>query len=246
MNAKRILACAALLLGLLSFNAPLSAAVESDVVGYVAVQMEEGKWYEVGCPFVDLNDKEELPLNEVFVSGFSQGDTLCMLDPETSTYSDYLYWIDEKQAWCDRPIAAIAKPSTATLTPGQAVYIHKDTAGQVFLSGKVEAKAAVFGSENGPTWVLVTPIWPETRDVNAYAWEGLTQGDTLTVLDSETGSYADNVYWDEAKGAWCDRPISAIAKPITLELAPGQAVFLNKKTTGVATVTPKNASSANN
>ena len=34
MNTKRTLACAALLLGLLSFNAPLTAAVESDIVGY--------------------------------------------------------------------------------------------------------------------------------------------------------------------------------------------------------------------
>ena len=52
MNTKRTLACAALLLGLLSFNAPLTAAVESDIVGYTTPQINADTFTLLGVPFV--------------------------------------------------------------------------------------------------------------------------------------------------------------------------------------------------
>ena len=51
MNTKRTLACAALLLGLLSFNAPLTAAVESDIVGYTTIT-PSSTWTLLGINFV--------------------------------------------------------------------------------------------------------------------------------------------------------------------------------------------------
>ena len=224
-------------------NAPLSAAVESDIVGYTTIEMQAGKWYQIGTPFVDLGDKEEVLLNEVFSSGFSEGDTLCIFDSESSAYTSYLYWIEDKGAWCDLPIPSLATPSMATLPFGQAVYIHKNTSGQIVLSGKVEAKAITFGAEDVPVWAQIAPVWPVSCDVNDYAWEGLTQGDTLTVWDSDTSSYSAYAYWNETQHAWCDLPIPGIAKPISISLAPGQAVYISKQT-GLATV--KAPETANN
>ena len=86
MNTKRTLACAALLLGLLSFNAPLTAAVESDIVGYTTIEMKADKWYQVAFPFVQLDDTETVSISEAFNSGFVDGDTLMILNPQTGLY----------------------------------------------------------------------------------------------------------------------------------------------------------------
>ena len=204
-------------------------------LGYTTIQMDAGKWYQVGNPFVDLQGNVVVSLNDVFNTGFSEGDTLCVLDSETSAYSAYLYWIDGK-GWCNRPIAAIAVPTDKTLKAGEAVYIQKKVVGTVQLSGKVEAKVVEFGSETKPGLVQVAPMWPEARTVNDFKWTGLQQGDTLTVLNSDKGSYDAYVYWNEAKNAWCDRPIPAIAQPATVQLTPGQAVYIEKKAQGKATV----------
>ena len=52
MNERRFLAGMALVAGVVLLNAPLNAAVESDVVGYTTMTMEAGKWYQVGNPLV--------------------------------------------------------------------------------------------------------------------------------------------------------------------------------------------------
>ncbi len=235
MNERRFLAGMALVAGVVLLNAPLNAAVESDVVGYTTMTMEAGKWYQVGCPFVAL-DGEEAPLvNDVFANGFEAGDELMILDSETSHYSSSAYWIPEK-GWCDLPIAAIATPISTTLPAGQAVYIHKgETPSVMTVSGKVEAKEVSFGSATSSSWAQVAPVWPVSQSVNAFKWTGLGDGDELMILNPDTQTYSNSAYWVTGKG-WCDLPIAAIAKPVDTVLPVGQAAYINKKAAGKATV----------
>lgn len=219
-------------------NARLSAAVESDVVGYTTIEMEAGKWYMVGCPFVTLDENEAPKVNEVFTNGFAPGDVLMILNSETSRYSNSAYWIPEK-GWCDLPIAAIATPIETTLPAGQAVYIHKGTTASVMtVSGKVEAKEVTFGSENGSSWAQVAPVWPVSQSINTFKWTGLNDGDVLMILDPVTQTYSDSAYWVNDKG-WCNLPIAAIAEPVDTVLTAGQAAYINKKSAGKASVSNK-------
>ena len=114
-------------------NAPLTAAVESDIVGYTTIEMKADKWYQVAFPFVQLDDTETVSISEAFNSGFVDGDTLMILNPQTGLYENRAFWVSEANegqgAWCDKPVLAIAKPVDILLTPGQAVFILKVSAG---------------------------------------------------------------------------------------------------------------------
>ena len=223
-------------------NAPLSAAVESDTVGYTTRELKEGKWYHIAMPFASLNDSDTILLNDVFTTGFSQGDTLTILDSATSRYSSVLYWVansdDGSGAWCDMPIPG-SQPVTLKLRPGQAVYVKKGKTSNVTFSGKVEATPVSFGDARGNVWAQVAPVWPEAIALNDLSWSGITASDTITILDSETGKYSAPMYWIQSKnagkGAWCDMPIPS-ATPVDYGLEPGQAVFIQKKSAGVGTL----------
>ena len=77
LDAIRPLGCSTLCLWVVSFLAsPTSAAVESDVVGYTTITMEAGKWYQVGNPFVALEEGGVIELNDGFGTGFATGDQL--------------------------------------------------------------------------------------------------------------------------------------------------------------------------
>lgn len=240
MKVKHFLSGATLLSAALLLNAPLSAVVESDVVGYTTITMEAGKWYQIGCPFVALDGTEAPKINDVLGSGFESGDELMILNSETSRYSASAYWVAEKNAWCNRPIAAIATPIETVLPIGQAVYIHKGpTSSEVVFSGKVEAKEIAFGAENTPSWAQVAPVWPVSQSINDFEWKGLADGDELMILDSQTQTYTPSAYWISEKNAWCNRPIAAIATPVTTELKAGTAAYINKRQAGKATVSVK-------
>ena len=236
MKAKSIFQCAALLTGLLFLNVPLFAAVESDIVGYTTISMEAGKWYQVGYPFSPLDGAESIKLNDCFTEGFALEDTLMILDVVNSSYEAMLYWVPEKNAWCNLPIAAIATPSDKVLKPGQAVYIYKKTAGDVIFSGQVKAVETNFGAESGNQWAQICVVWPEQKALNSLQWTNLALGDTLQVLNVDSASYEPMLYWVPEKQAWCDLPIAAIATPSDKVLTPGQAVYIYKATQGVGAV----------
>ena len=94
MDVKRVFACAALLTGLLFFNGRLSAAVESDVVGYQAYKFDEGT-YLLSIPFETLDGKEAgFPIQNIagtFNSGTFSGDKLLVWDRNTGGYITYRY-----------------------------------------------------------------------------------------------------------------------------------------------------------
>ena len=206
--------------------------------------MKADKWYQVAFPFVQLDDTETVSISEAFNSGFVNGDTLMILNPQNGLYENRAFWVSEANegqgAWCDKPVLAIAKPVDVQLAPGQAVFVYKRTTSDVVIAGKVKATEAQFGDDAGNVWAQVGVVWPETKSVNDLKWTGLQAGDTLRVLDSETGLYGQQAFWvpaaNNGQGAWCDKPVLAIAKPVDILLAPGQAVFILKVSAGIGTV----------
>ena len=213
-------------------------------MGYTTIEMKADKWYQVAFPFVQLDDTETVSISEAFNSGFVNGDTAAVFNPQTGLYENWAYWVSEandgKGAWCDKPIVAIAKPVEVQLAPGKAVFINKNADGDVVVAGKVKVTEVQFGSDEGNVWAQVGIVWPETKSVNDLKWTGLKTSDTLLVLNSETGLYDQQAFWvptaNGGQGAWCDKPIAAIAKPVDIQLTPGQAVFINKVSAGVGTV----------
>lgn len=238
MKAKGILQCAALLTGLLFLNVPLFAAVESDIVGYTTIPMEAGKWYQVGYPFVSLegNASDTIAVNDCFTSGFSSGDRLYVLDLQNGGYEAGLYWVPSKNAWCDRPNPTTAEASDKVLNPGQAVYINKKVTGNVTVSGRVQTQEVAFGDASGNTWNQVCAVWPEAVALSDLKWSNLSAGDRLYVLDSENGGYEAGLYWVPSKNAWCNLPNPTTAVASDKVLSPGQAVYIQKKSSGVGTL----------
>ncbi len=215
----------------MKFNGRLNAAVESDVVGYTTITMEAGKWYQVGTPFVNLDESAQPKINTVFTSGFGAGDTLSVYNPATSLYTTY-HWNTNNSAWCasKRPTAAAVD---VILPTGKAVFINKAVAGEVTLSGKVSfAEATEFGSATGNAWDQIVCVYPETIKLNEIIWTGLASGDTLSIYDTETALYT-TYHWNTTKSAWCasKRPTAAA---VDVNVPAGQALFINKASVGTA------------
>ena len=230
MDMKKIITCAALLAGIVFFNGRLNAQVESDIVGYTTVEMAAGKWYMVASPFVALDETTIPTLNDVFTTGFSNGDTASVWSTEMNQYTMYT-WNATKGKWLtgSRPTAPEAN---VALTPGQAIFINKKTAGTVVVSGKVSTSEVVeFGSELGSAWSQIACVYPVTTKLNALNWEGLANGDTVSVWNSESDQYSMYT-WNTTKGKWLtgSRPTSPEAD---VDLTPGQAVFINRKSAGI-------------
>ena len=233
MNERRFLAGMALVAGVVLLNAPLNAAVESDVVGYTTMTMEAGKWYQVGCPFGQLDGSKIFSVNDVFSRGFKTGDSINIFDSEKGSYS-VLSWSDSLNAWTDFPGAPFA--STAQLTEGQAIFVSKAVTSEITLSGKVSEVVVPFGKEGGNAWNQIVAVWPVASKVNDLKWSGLQTGDILNVLNADSGTY-EVFYWDEnvGGGKWVVAP--GVPLPSDKAIAPGQALFVNKVSAGLGSLT---------
>ena len=215
------------------------AAVESDVVGYTTIEMQAGKWYQIGNPFVGLDGETSSTLNEVFVDGFGNGDIAYVFDSSTNAYGACYFNVatTSGRIWSDMPIAGIGQPADVTLSPGQAIYVWKESAGKVTFKGKVQAVPTSFGDEEfAQTWAQVAVVSPADSAINDYEWVGLGNGDTLYLLNSETGEYDTCLYWQPTKNAWCNNPVAVIATPVDLVIKAGQAMYIYKASKGKAHV----------
>ena len=216
------------------------AAVESDIVGYTQIEMQAGKWYQVGTPFIPLTDGAEQTLNNTFTTGFADGDQVYIYDSETNGYRGYYEWstYNGQTGWFDVNMGILC---TESLMPGQAVFIHKKTAGTVALPGRVStATAAIFGNEAGNAWAQITCVFPAAGSVNDLTWTGVQDGDQLYIYDPETNGYRGYYEWSTYNGqtGWFDVNLGVLCSE---QLNPGQAVFINKKSAGTATLLPGQA-----
>ena len=228
-------------------NAPLSAAVESDVVGYVAIEMEAGKWYQVGTPFVSLTDDAKQTLNSAFGTGFATGDMAHIYNPESGVYgSPYVYVSATEDGveagWYNRQTGQLAD---VELKPGQAVFVQKSASGNPLFLGRVSnSTLSKFGEEcDAAYWAQVVCVYPKPLGVNEMKWEGLKSGDELHLYNpgegDKEGAYSTPAIWVEAEGAyksgWYDQTTGKFSET-TVNV--GQAMFINKASGGYGSCAP--------
>ena len=205
----------------------LDASVESDIVGYTTIQMDAGKWYQVGNPFVELDDGVAPTVNTVFSSGFSDGDRLYIYDSATSAYTTILTWrtSNNVSGWYTRRGGL----SNEELPYGHAVFISKIQSSAVTLKGKVSAEeAVVFGSDTQDTWSQICCVYPSSMSLNEMKWTGMTDGDKAYVYNPETAVYDTILTWRTIDGSagWRTRR-GGLDNTV---VSPGQAIFVYKQT----------------
>ena len=218
-------------------NAPLSAAVESDVVGYTTITMEADKWYQVGNPFAELDDNEAPRVNDVLNTGFSEGDQLYIYDPVTAVYKTTLVWgkDGDTEGWLD---GWDMLDQTTQIPVGQGVFIHKKAAGTVTFRGKVEAKESSFGAADVTTWNSVVSVYPTVTSINEVSWSNIEDGDEIYIYDSERSLFTKTRKWGSlpnGESGWLNDWGDGLETEISI--TPGQSFFV-RKLNGIATCSP--------
>lgn len=229
MKKCGIFVCAALAT---VFGARLNAAVESDIVGYTTITMKAGKWYAVGNPFHQLDGATTYKVMDVYGQGFSDGDMLYVLDPETSAFSTILQWqtIDGVSGWGDILFPFL---SNIDIDAGTGVLIKKVTDGEISLSGRVEAVTSTIESQR---WAYLVVQYPEKKKVSELTWEGFAEGDMLYIFDSDKNAFSTTLMWQTVNGVsgWGDTLFPFL--DTTTEISIGQAFLVNKKSSGEGSV----------
>ena len=215
-------------------NGRLNAQVESDIVGYTTITMEADGWYQLGSPFAQLDGAETFTLNEAF-PGFADGDLLYMATAEGGYRVRHWKASGDNEGWSTSRNRY--SEDAAEYPQGMAVYIYKKTAGSVILSGAVQAATNSFGSDAGNAWSLVALPWPEAKKLSDYIWTGCADGDVLYLASPDGGVKAR--YWkvnaSEGTAGWSTSRNAYRADSTILE--PGVAVYINKASSGVGSVT---------
>ena len=212
-------------------NAPLSAAVESDTVGYTTIEMQAGKWYQIGTPFVELDEGTVPTMNTVFTDGFSDGDLAYILGPN-GTYMPTRQWMTYRgqTGWFNM---GTGRYDGMELTVGQAIFFSKKQTGLVSLKGRVAMPDDIeFGNDSANSWSQVSRAYPNgRRSVNELEWSGIEDGDLLYIYNPESGTYLPTRQWMTYNGktGWFNR---ATGKIDTQAFEPHQAFFINKKSAG--------------
>ena len=173
----------------------------------------------------------EACINDIYVGeGFGAGDMLYRLDASANMVPHY--WNVANGGWSKSK--AYFSANKTPIAKGEAFYVKKISAGEVTFSGKVATSAIPFGSENGNNWAIVCPTWPESNKTLAdITWQGMQNGDRLYRLDASANMVPR--YWNASKGGWSKS--KAYFSADTTPLAEGEAVYINKQSASVGSMT---------
>ena len=236
MKVKHFLSGATLLSAALLLNAPLSAAVESDTVGYTTITMEAGKWYQIGNPFVALEDGVGESVNELLPNGFADGDVAYVFDTKRGLYGSTYKWDANGKEGAGWYTGGPFSSSLAVdpLPVGGVLFIHKENAGTVAtLKGRVQEGVEVkIGKAEGDGWTQAVCVFPKEVSINDMNWEGMEEGDKLYIFDPTTDLY-ETYTWDTVNNqtGWCSGgPFSQTFS--NRKVSIGQGLFVNKKSAG--------------
>ena len=211
------------------FNAPLSAAVESDIVGYSTITLDEGKWYILGNPFTPLDGSTTFKINSVYTGeGFQTGDMLYILSDDGTFL--LRYWNNGAKKWSTHPVVCVEDETDYPLST--AVYLNKKSVGDIVFSGKVSPLEIPVGSEEGNQWSLTALAYPKEALLNDYEWSNFASGDLLYTSTSE-GDFTLH-YWNSNLQGWSTHPVAPV--PDKNMLSIGQAVYLLKQSKGIGTI----------
>ena len=220
MKVKHFLSGATLLSAALLLNAPLSAAVESDVVGYTTITTNPG-FNMMGVVFNGL-DGQALPLNEIVSGNFSNNDQIQIYNKDSSsTYTTYIFYNGQ---WVDR---VEFKPATSPVSPGTAFWLNTpEHAVEVTLKGAIPTNEYTYTTKKG-IQMLAANIPAEINPNDDIVWgEGLEDGDQLQIRNGKT--YTTYQFYN---GNWVDR---IMFQPMTEVIPIGSSVWLTTKNEGIS------------
>lgn len=217
MDMKKIIACAALVMGVVIFNGRLNAAVESDIVGYTTITTQAG-YNMMGCVFKGLGS-ETVSLNDLLTGDFVAGDQVQLYVAATGGYTLYTYnatsgWMNGRVSADDRPVAL--GDSFWLYTPGREVTVT--------VKGAVSADNFTYTSVQGLQMVAST--LPLPLEINGATWTGLSNGDQIQVANT-SGGYTIYTY-STATGKWMQGRV-----PADVTIPVGSSMWLNTATAGV-------------
>ena len=216
MKAKSVLMHAALLTGVLLLNDPLSATVESPIVGYTTVTTSPG-FNMLGVVFNGLGG-QTLTLNDIVSGDFQDNDKI--LIRKDGRYYTYTYY--DGYGWWDESTGAEATEpcSVGTAfwleTPGRSV--------EVTLKGAVPTGEYQYTSTAG--FQMISMATPRELDLNTdVTWSGLTDGDEIQIR--KDGRYYTYTYYDGY--GWWDESTGAIS---TTKVQAGSSLWLRTHVAG--------------
>ena len=208
-------------------NAPLSAAVESDVVGYTTITTNPG-FNMQGVMFVGLSSSDSISFNELLEGDFKTGDTIQVLNSQGG-YDGYSF--REGDGWIvGRGTSADTRPVKAGVgfwlsTPGRSV--------EVTFKGSVSKGDYLYKAHEGVQ--MITSAFPVSVPLvptdDSVVWNGFQDNDEIQWLN-ESGGYDGSIY---RNGKWTEGRGTPSSKSIPL----GSAVWL-KVAGNDATLTIKN------
>ena len=101
--------------------------------------MQAGKWYQIGTPFVELEEGQTATLNTAFGQGFADNDLAYIYDSETNSYLGPYAWLtyNGQTGWWNTGLGVLCDTK---LSPGQAVFIYKQSQGKSTLLPTVSGK----------------------------------------------------------------------------------------------------------
>lgn len=226
----------------------LDAAVESEIVGYTTIEMEAGKWYQIGCPFINLKGVEEVSINDIF-TGFSDSDVIMVYDNDSNNGYAQAFWRAGANGgaggWCTSSTGP-TKASAITVKAGDAAFINKKNGDlKLTFSGKVSYEEVPFGHADGGAWAMVTPVWPEDIALADLEFTALGTNDVIMIYnpgDETTAAGYSQGFWrpeaNSGAGGWC-RASTGPQRAFNPTIKAGQAVFIKKTTAGIGTLSVK-------
>lgn len=177
-------------------NAPLFAAVESDVVGYTRTPIAQLGFDIVSVPFVPLDGENSQAVHIQDIKGtLSQNDSEFRADRLYVSYPgsvDYVVYHYKSQGWTE---VGADKPADDLIPPGTAFFIYKMmNTGEISVSGKVlDAPSVEVPVSTGLT--LVANPYPTELPINSITGENLNahssniRADKIMVPDYSSAGY---------------------------------------------------------
>ena len=220
MKVKHFLSGATLLSAALLLNAPLSAAVESDVVGYTTITTNVG-FNMVGIVFNGL-EGQTATLNEILLGDFQDGDVVQVYS-DNGEYTPYSYWKDFG-GWLDGEY----NPASIKLPLGTALWLQTpNRSTEVTLKGAVLSGEYKYQCKTGLQ--MISFGVPKALNLNTdITWQGLKDGDVLQV-HQPNGDYLPFSYWKDF-GGWLDGEYNLA----TITIPVGSSVWLQTTSTNAS------------
>ena len=225
MKARHFLLGATLLSAGLLFNAPLFAAVESDVVGYSTFDLTED-YQMVGISFVGLDASfgKEVPVNGFITGDFPDGAQI-QVENGRGGYSLFRWNAATKQWGTSNPFSGAFTPTDATIPVGAGVWVVSDagTKGEplpVTVAGRVDSSVDIeFVGYKLASFPSFAELPVNSKELT---WEGLQTGDQMQVPNGKGGYTV--VRWNN--GWKTVNPFTQQEQDATVSIKANQAVWL--------------------